>query len=296
MKQKDFEVIHVEKIENNYIKSAIIVVFNLFSKFKYYIFLLQFALINSLENYNNKINKKNNFFFRNIAKNNEKLLIVANSKEACKLKKKKNLNSDIVVVNDFFISELRDYITPNYYFFFHPFEGEHYFDDTKYKKIYIKKFRKYVIKNKKTQFFFDPSFKSIFGIKKNVHYVNFSSVPLCYFHDVNKINIEKKFPPVSNIAHACTLIGIYLNYKNIKIIGYKLDYFVGNLDGYNLNNIYTHLSKKITLLDSSYKTDDDFWMVSYIYSGWLILRDLCINKNIKFETNLPYSKLYLFKK
>jgi hypothetical protein len=246
MLQKSFDVIHIEKISDRRIKLLIILFFNLFSKIKHYIFTLQFKLINFLENYDNIIKEKNNFYFRTIIKKKKSLLIICNSKETLNLRNKKFLDRDIVVVNDFFLSDLSRSIIPNYYFCLHPFEGDYKFNSAKDKKLYLNRFIKYIIKNKTTKFFFDPSFKLLFGNQKNVYYLNLSSVPLCYFHDINEINIEKKFPSVSNISLACVILGIYLNYKNIKIIGYTLYFFLGNLAGYNLKN-HSHAKKKNTI-------------------------------------------------
>lgn len=294
MLQKHFDVIHLEKITDKKIKLAIFFFFNFFSKIKYYIFAFQFKIINLLENYDNKINKKNNIFFRNLKRNKKSLLIVCNSRESLELKNKKIFNRDVMVVNDFFLSKLTRNLIPNYYLCLHPFEGGQKFNSVNDKKLYINKFFKYIVKNKKTKFFFDPSFRLLFGNQQNIYYLNISSIPLCYFHDVNKVNIESKLPSVSNIALACVIFGVYLNYKNIKLIGYSIDFFVGNLAGYNLKN-HNHIEKKTTLLDSP-ETDDDFWMLGYIYSGWLLVKKMLTSKNIKFETNIAYSRLYLFKR
>jgi hypothetical protein len=294
MLQKHLDVIHLEKITDGRIKLIIVFFFHFFSKIKYYVFVVQFKIINLLENYENKIKKKNNFFFKNLKKNKKSLLIVCNSKESLKLQNKKICNHDIIVVNDFFLSKLSRNIIPNYYLSLHPFEGGNKFNSVNDKKLFLNKFMNYIVKNKTTKFFFDPSFKLFFGNKKNIYYLNISSIPLCYFHDINKVNIEKKIPAVGNIALACVIFGAYLNYTNIKLTGYSIDFFVGNLAGHNLKN-HNHTERKVTVLDSP-GSDDDFWMLGYIYSGWLIVKKLLQNKGIKFETNIAYSKLYLFKK
>jgi hypothetical protein len=126
-----------------------------------------------LENYENKIKKKNNFFFKNLKKNKKSLLIVCNSKESLKLQNKKICNHDIIVVNDFFLSKLSRNIIPNYYLSLHPFEGGNKFNSVNDKKLFLNKFMNYIVKNKTTKFFFDPSFKLFFG---NKFYANVCSI------------------------------------------------------------------------------------------------------------------------
>ena len=75
-----------------------------------------------------------------------------------------------MVVNDFFLSEMSRSIIPNYYLFLHPFEGDYKFNSAKDKKLYLNRFIKYIIKNKTTKFFFDPSFKLLLRNQKNVYY------------------------------------------------------------------------------------------------------------------------------
>ncbi len=294
MLQKHLDVFHIENINQKKIKKIIIILFNFFSKLKKLLFKCQFSSLNFLENYSNAIKNENNFYLKKIKKKKNNLLIICNSKETLKLINK-NIYSDIIVVNDFFLSNLSNHIVPKYYLFFHPYEVGNKFKFAKDKYIYLKKLTKYVNNNKrKITFFFDASWKSILGNRENVFYVKFSIIPLCYYHDVKKINIEKKFPPVGNIAQACVLLGAYLQYKKIKLVGYNIDFFVGNLAGYNLDN-HNHKEKRKIYLDSS-GADDDFWMLAYIYSGWLILKKILDKKKIKFETDIYRSKLYMFKK